>query len=299
MKNESYRHKSESMPHIVFAQERGATETGGPARWNTDAYEREWAEYPEYNDFMRPDSPVHQRKTFQAEIYARALAPWFGAMNQNHAVLDAGAGVGRMVPRLAQTGAALTLVDASARALEAAWRVLREHNARRYDLHCRDAQDLSCFPDASFDFCLALELLCYLDDPRETARELARVCRPGGIVAFSVENKTGAILGGSGLSCEDVDELLKSDELRIPGDLYVKYFTPETAAALAAQAGLRVECVMGCHYLADGPFHALATEPALTDPEKRERFHTVEEWLRNIEPINKFARAWLVVGIKI
>ena len=281
MKNEYLHDKSES-----------------PGRWNVTAYEREWAEYPEYNDFMRPDSPVHQRKIFQAEIYARALAPWLDKLTANHAVLDAGAGVGRMVPHLAKTGAALTLVDASARALEVAARVLREHGAGRHELHCRDASNLSCFPDNSFDLCLALELLCYLDDPQKTARELARVCRPGGIVAFSVENKTGAILGGSNFSCKEIDVLLNSNEMRIPGDLYVKYYTSKSAAALAARAGLRVECVMGCHYLADGPFHALATEPALADHTKRKRFHIIEEMLRSMDLLNKFARAWLVVGIK-
>ena len=39
------------------------------------------------------------------------------------------------------------------------------------------------FPDASFDALTVTYLLRYVDDPGATLRELARVVRPGGVVA--------------------------------------------------------------------------------------------------------------------
>ena len=269
-----------------------------PALWNVFAYEREWETHPEYNDFLQKESPVHQRKTFGAEIYADLLRDELSRLGPGSAVLDAGAGVGRMVSHLVPTGAALTLLDASPRALECAWRELCHSGAQRYDLHLRMAHDLSCFEDDSFDLVLALELLCYLDDPAVAAAELARVCRPGGVVAFSVENKPGAILGDSNLSAKDILTLLGSDELSVSEYGYTRYYTRDAANKLARGAGLQVHRIQGCHYIADGPLNALVSEPALADPRKRRRFHTAERLCRTHDPLNRLPRAWLVVAGK-
>jgi SAM-dependent methyltransferase len=269
-----------------------------PALWNVYAYAREWDSHPEYNDFMNPASPAHHRKTFQGEIYAKMLAPWIERLDAASRVLDAGAGVGRMAPHLARTGARLDLADASERALLCAWDTLCRAGARDYDLHWRGAHDLDCFATDSFDLVLALELLCYLDEPTRAAAELARVCRPGGVVAFSVENKAGAIFGDPHIEAGDISALLTCNELVVPEYIYVNYHTADAAAALAVMAGLEIRLVAGCHFLADGPFHALATEEMLANPQKRTRAHAVENACREHAWLRRFARAWLVVAQK-
>ena len=269
-----------------------------PDLWNIFAYEREWDSHPEYNNFMDPASPVHQRKTFQAEIYARLLAQPLEGLAADSRVLDAGAGVGRMVPHLAPYDARLDLVDASERALLHAWDALCRTRAAAYDLHWRDARDLGCFEDNAFDLVRALELLCYMQDPWRAAAELGRVCRPGGTVAFSVENKAGAMLADPLLASEDADHLLKSNELVVPEYLYVSYHTAEAAAALAVMAGLQIRRVAGCHFLADGPFHTVVDEALLADPARRARALAAEDMCREHPWLRRLARAWFVIAEK-
>ena len=50
-------------------------------------------------------------------------------------------------------------------------------------------------PRAGLDAALAIEVLCYVEDPLSALRELARVTRPGGWIAVSVEGLYGALLG--------------------------------------------------------------------------------------------------------
>lgn len=269
-----------------------------PGLWNALAYEREWRTHPEYNNFMDPESPVHHRKIYQGEIYARLLGPQIEKLDSGARVLDLGAGVGRMAPHLARTGARLDLADASERALLHALGVLCGCGVRDFDLHWRDAHDLSCFEDGAFDLVLALELLCYLDEPVRAVSELARVCRPGGVVAYSVESKAGAILGDARLNASDVDALLRSNQLTVPEYMLVNYHTADAAAALAVMAGLKVQFVAGCHYLADGPFDALVSEESLADPQKHARTHEAEEMCRGHEWLRRLARAWFVTAQK-
>lgn len=269
-----------------------------PALWNVAAYENEWLDHPEYNDFMRPSSPVFHLKSFQAGIYAGLLQEQLAILGPQSRILDAGAGVGRMVPHLSATGSRLDLVDSSVKALKTAWRVLCQHNVARYDIHRADASDLSFFDNNTFDLCLALELLCYLHDPEAAASELFRICKRGGVAAISVENKTGSILGDRNLSIEDIASLCDSDTLSVPGYCHTKYYSRESAAELAANAGFKVISVTGCHFLADGPFGALATEASLSHPEKRKRLFELEQICRSLDFIEKTARAWLVVAEK-
>lgn len=285
---------------IVCSGRRAADELckSRPGLWNVEAYEKEWGSNPDYNDFMSADSPVFHKKSFQSEIYFSMLSKYTCALGSGSAILDAGAGVGRMAPHLAPLGARLELFDSSELALKVAWRTLCECGADNFDIHRGDAQDLSIFGNGTFDFCLALELLCYLDYPDKAATELARVCKPGGIVAFSVENKAGAILGDANLSFEEISSLAETDTLCVPGYGFTRYYTRESARALAEDAGLRVVEVTGCHFVADGPFNASATEGALADPLKRARAREIERICREDSIIGKLGRAWLVVAEK-
>jgi demethylmenaquinone methyltransferase / 2-methoxy-6-polyprenyl-1,4-benzoquinol methylase len=94
-------------------------------------------------------------------------------------VLDVATGTGAVAEELLRAGCSVTGVDQSPEMLA----VARERLAGRARLVEGRAEALP-FPDASFDALTVTYLLRYVDDPVATLRELARVVRPGGMLAM-------------------------------------------------------------------------------------------------------------------
>lgn len=93
-------------------------------------------------------------------------------------ILDVGCGDGVLATRLAQEGARVTGLDASADMIAAARR--RAKAARvEVDLVKGNAGDLP-FPDGHFDCVVSVATLCFVDDPRPMIEEMVRVLKPGG-----------------------------------------------------------------------------------------------------------------------
>lgn len=93
-------------------------------------------------------------------------------------VLEVGCGRGAFAVELARNGAFVTALDASPAAID----VARQHAAKanvEIDFRVLDAQDTG-LPEASFDIVVSCECLEHVPDPESMARELFRVCRPGG-----------------------------------------------------------------------------------------------------------------------
>ncbi|HMO66954.1 MAG TPA: class I SAM-dependent methyltransferase, partial [Verrucomicrobiota bacterium] len=109
-----------------------------------------------------------------------------GAAGRFAAVLDFGCGVGRLARAWADRAEQVTGVDISASMLEHARRILADRPDVR--LVHNEAPDLRVLPDASFD--LVYSLICLQHMPWPVAAgylgEFARVCRPGGWVAFQL-----------------------------------------------------------------------------------------------------------------
>jgi demethylmenaquinone methyltransferase/2-methoxy-6-polyprenyl-1,4-benzoquinol methylase len=93
-------------------------------------------------------------------------------------VLDVATGTGLVASELLRRGFVVTGVDQSAGMLE----VARGRFGDAVELVEAAAEDLP-FEDASFDHLTVTYLLRYVTDPRATVAELARVVRPGGVVA--------------------------------------------------------------------------------------------------------------------
>jgi len=101
-------------------------------------------------------------------------------------VLDVATGTGRVLQAvLANGGYAGELVG-----VDHSWRMLREaadalgpHNGQTM-LVQGDAHHLM-FEDATFDAVTCLEALEFMQDPRQTVREMVRVLKPGGILLVS------------------------------------------------------------------------------------------------------------------
>jgi SAM-dependent methyltransferase len=92
-------------------------------------------------------------------------------------VLDVGCGDGVLATRLAQGGARVTGLDASADMIAAA-RSRANAAGVEVDLVEADADDLP-FPDGHFDSVVSVATLCFVDDPRQAIREMVRVLQPG------------------------------------------------------------------------------------------------------------------------
>lgn len=99
-------------------------------------------------------------------------------------VLDVACGTGAVALELVRAhGCRVVGIDQSSEMLSAGRsRIASAGRAGLIELREGRAEELP-FPDASFDALTFTYLLRYVDDPGGTLRELARVVRPGGIVA--------------------------------------------------------------------------------------------------------------------
>jgi demethylmenaquinone methyltransferase/2-methoxy-6-polyprenyl-1,4-benzoquinol methylase len=93
-------------------------------------------------------------------------------------VLDVATGTGLVAAELLRRGFRLTGVDQSPEMLAGA----RRRFGDRVELVEASAESLP-FADGAFDHLTVTYLLRYVDDPGATLHELARVVRPGGVVA--------------------------------------------------------------------------------------------------------------------
>jgi 2-polyprenyl-6-hydroxyphenyl methylase/3-demethylubiquinone-9 3-methyltransferase len=102
-----------------------------------------------------------------------ALGPVAGTM-----VLDVGCGKGRFARHLASDGARVVGMDISAAMLAGAGGIDRVRASSRF----------LPFADGSFDAVIAVEVLEHVPDVAGVLGSLARVCRPGGVVAVIDKN---------------------------------------------------------------------------------------------------------------
>jgi demethylmenaquinone methyltransferase / 2-methoxy-6-polyprenyl-1,4-benzoquinol methylase len=116
----------------------------------------------------------------QDPLWRRFLVSRLPAPSQQGGyVLDVATGTGLVAEQLLRRGFRVTGLDQSAEMLEIA---RRRFAGREVQLVEGSAEALP-FPDARFDHLTVTYLLRYVDDPGATLTEVARVVRPGGVVA--------------------------------------------------------------------------------------------------------------------
>jgi 2-polyprenyl-3-methyl-5-hydroxy-6-metoxy-1,4-benzoquinol methylase len=197
-------------------------------------------------------------------------------------ILEVACGRGGFSRLLASNGAIVCGADFS----ESAIRIAKEKMYRDSTLADRltyvqaDAQNLP-FNEGSFDIVISCETIEHVPDPRAAAREMARVCRPGGLLYLTTPNYFN-FMGLYELYTANRKKNKRSDFVQ-PLDKYYLFF--QVQSWLRA-AGWRI-------FNSDGTVHQVPVRGR--DPVRLqflERNRTIRRWLR------PFALHYLFVGQK-
>lgn len=117
---------------------------------------------------------------------AQRLSPRAG-----ESILDVATGTGWAARNVARAGASVTAVDIASELLSAA-EALSAHARPPIAFRQADAEALP-FPDASFDAVISTFGVMFAANHDQAARELARVCRPGGRLVLLVWDPQGSV----------------------------------------------------------------------------------------------------------
>jgi SAM-dependent methyltransferase len=107
--------------------------------------------------------------------------------------LDLATGTGWTARRLAQKGAKVTGVDIGAGVVEAAKRLARDANLE-IEFLVGDAEQVD-LPSGAFDVITSTCGVMFASRPEAVAKELARLCRPGGRIGLTTWPPAGTIQG--------------------------------------------------------------------------------------------------------
>jgi phosphatidylethanolamine/phosphatidyl-N-methylethanolamine N-methyltransferase len=103
-------------------------------------------------------------------------------LRQGDAVLEVGIGTG-LTADLYPDGCVVTGIDVSSKMLDLAARRIAQRGLRHVRLLQMDAAAMA-FPDETFALTCAAYVLTAVPDPSAVAREMRRVCKPGGYIVF-------------------------------------------------------------------------------------------------------------------
>ncbi len=242
-----------------------------------------WEHDPEWMDWLHPDSPAHDQKMLERDLY---LHHWGRLLEGAQRVLDLGAGAGRFTQWLLAHDREVEAVDPDLRSL---WRILAHvaGGPGRLDLHWSTGERLPSIQPV--DLVLAVEVLNYVEDPAAVVANIARVLKPGGTLLLSVEAKYGwaaSLDAGAG----SLAALFDDSPVFLERDRFVRTYGDDDLRALLA--GWDILDLVPTHYATSGPFETSAGATTIEDLlpwERKCREHPLTA------PWN---RAWMVAARK-
>jgi S-adenosylmethionine-dependent methyltransferase len=271
-----------------------------PALHGHAGYEIDRRRFPGIYAWLGSGSDLDRLKRFERDLYLEHLSPRLDALPPGARVLDAGCGIGRMAAPLARRGLSLTLVDGSPHALKLAVAQVLDGDPGGPvpEAWAADSHDLGFLADDRFELTLAMELLCYQEEPARMLRELVRVTCPGGLIAVAVEGRYGALLRDTSCTLDEAEARLDGAPLVRPCDVFLRTFTAPELGALLEGAGLECLSLVGTHYLPEGPLAHVMDGVDLDDEATRRRLLALERRCAADPALAPLARAWLAVARK-
>jgi SAM-dependent methyltransferase len=162
----------------------------------------------------------------------RDLLEWIGAhvpVSEADVVLDVAGGTGRLGRYLAERAAFAVIADLTPEMLATGAASAADDGVHNVLFAEGDATRLP-FPDAQFDVVASRFAFHHLDDHAVAAREMARVCRPGGLVAVI------------DMAAEDSNVAARRDELeRLRDPSHTRALASDELIGLMAEAGIAAE----------------------------------------------------------
>ncbi len=190
---------------------------------------------------------------FHDELTWRAVKPHL-PRDLSARCLDLGCGTGKWGMRLLKSGFATSFVDHSPAMIDQTRLKVDAmgSRARKAELFVADITGMPMLADSAFSLTLAMgDPLSICADPPAAAREMYRVCAPGGVVIATADGKLAAL--DHYLEQRQLDELERfvrtsrthwlTEEAKERFELHT--FTPATLRGLFAAAGFEVISIVG------------------------------------------------------
>jgi len=157
-------------------------------------------------------------------------------------VLDVGCGGGILAEAMAASGAQVTGIDLSERALKVA-RLHALDVGSRVDYRYVSAEELAVETPEAFDLVTCMEMLEHVPRPASVVEACARLAKPGGRVFFSTINRNAKSFLFAIVGAEYVLRLLPKGTHE-----YARFIRPSELAADCRGAGLVVDDITGMTY---------------------------------------------------
>ena len=166
---------------------------------------------------------------------------------KNTLILDAGGGTGKWAIHLAEQGYTVVLTDISRGMLRQARHNLEEKHIENVTVQRVDIQDMSCFPDETFDMVLVQgDPLSYCDDAERAVSELCRVVKPACYCIASVDSMYYLVRRLIQEKLWDLlDTVLEKRKATFRDRFAIRYYTPEDLSRLFEDAGFKTTRMIG------------------------------------------------------
>lgn len=268
---------------------------------NLPQWKRDEAHY--HTEFRDDPVEVHQLDRLRNRWAHGLVHDAIMALSRGSKILEVGAGIGRDTAVVAEEGMRVVETDISLGALMQS----RQITGRAEVEYVAADADALPFRDASFDGAFMIAALHHVPDPSVAIRDIARVVRPGGVVAVGVEpNRTWHAL----VKCFRPLLCRASKTAAHGGSVADEKLTGFRKADLVSffeSSGIRVERVMPVwfltgfmHYALEFLFRALRLRRRLHTPDWMDLFVLrLDRVIFLVPGLNRLCWHWTVIGKKV
>ena len=172
-------------------------------------------------------------------------------------IVDIGCGGGILSESMAVRGAKVTGIDLADKPLKVAKLHLLE-SGHHVDYQLISAEDLAQQRPHQFDVVTCMEMLEHVPDPSSTVKACAQLVKPGGKVFFSTINRNPKAYLFAVIGAEYILNLLPKGTHE-----YARFIKPSELAAMAREASLNVDQLIGMSYNPLSKIYSLGSDTSV------------------------------------